>query len=128
MTTDQLEAIADHLTERWAKGHFGQVARQITESGLVEAAALGALVVIRLTDNHSAELGRNFAAFMTGYAAPDEPEQIPWREALTSGERIHDTGGIILCGTAVVIWEPCEQAKAVRALQEREREQAAKKP
>ncbi len=51
------------------------------------------------------------------------PEQIPWREALRSAERIHDTGGVILCGNAVVIWEPCEQAKAIAALKAREREQ-----
>ncbi|MFP4004625.1 MAG: hypothetical protein ACLFV8_12675 [Alphaproteobacteria bacterium] len=51
------------------------------------------------------------------------PEQIPWREALRSDERIHDTGGVILCGRAVVTWEPCEQQKAVAALQAREKEQ-----
>lgn len=51
------------------------------------------------------------------------PAHIPWREALHSAEPIRDTGGVIFCGDAVCIWEPCEQAKAVRALQEREREQ-----
>ena len=48
---------------------------------------------------------------------------IPWRDALKSGERIKDTGGVILCGDSVCTWQPCEQARAVKALQEREREQ-----
>jgi hypothetical protein len=51
--------------------------------------------------------------------------RIYWRAALRSAERIRDTGGVILCGESVCVWEPCEQAKAIAALQAREREQKA---
>lgn len=50
---------------------------------------------------------------------------IEWRDALKSTERITDTGGVIICGNQVCIWQPCEQRKAIAALQERAREQLA---
>ncbi len=53
------------------------------------------------------------------------PRNIYWREALKSGERITDSGGLIFCGDAVCVWHPHELRDAVAQLTRRAREQAA---